>query len=119
MSRARKLHPTPKDIVNERLQEFLPDIENMIVFAHTKDGDCRVLTSGKTDIDTWIGHMEVFADKYNKGKYNEAYFNDIIRKIKIKAEQDRKFALRLTLFCASSGIMTGIIILVMKHLVFG
>jgi hypothetical protein len=91
----------------------------MIVFAHTKDGDCRVLTSGKTDVDAWIGHMEVFAAKYNKGRYNEAYFNNILHKLKNKAEQDRKFALKLTLFCAISGVMTGIIILVTKHLVFG
>ena len=119
MSNARKLHQTPKDIVNERLPEFLPDIENMIVFANTKDGDCRVLTSGKTDIDTWMGYIEVFVDKHNRGRYNEAYFNDIFNKIKIKAEQDRTYALKLGMFCAISGVMTGVIILVMKHLVFG
>ncbi|MEJ2671658.1 MAG: hypothetical protein P8168_05515 [Deltaproteobacteria bacterium] len=119
MSKAGKPCSTPKDIVNERLPEFLPDIENMIVFAHTKDGDCRVLASGKTDIDTWMGHIKVFVDKHNRGRYNEAYFNDILHKIKIKVEQDRRYALKLTMFCACSGIMTGIIISVMKHLVFG
>lgn len=44
-------------------------------------------------------------------------FLEIIDKIKAKAEEDRKFAYKMTWGAAVTGVMTGCLIEIIKHLI--